>query len=145
MQPIVNLKQRRIMVQTDSEVNSAVNHTHTGSVSTPTQTSDSNKVDKKAINDGDDKDKRGKPKNPPGFVHADGKLTKNNKSVFFDVTSHDIANETNIKDLNRIMVIDDLNFGFNHSKLQEQYNLEKLNGPRDSLDHLEVITFNQNG
>jgi hypothetical protein len=88
-------------------------------------------------NDGGDVDKRGRPKNPPGFVHADGKLTKNDKSIFFDVTSHVIANETNIKDSNRIMVIDDLDFGFNHriyNKLQEQYHLEKLKGSRDSFD-----------
>ena len=93
-------------------------------------------------------DKRGRPKNPPGFVHADGKITKNDKSVFFDVTSHVIANDINIKESNRIMIIDDLDFGFNlriDAKLKEQYNLEKLNGSRDSLDHLEVITFDQNG
>ena len=54
----------------DIEVNSAVNHSQTGSVSTPTQTSVSNKVDKKVIKDGDAKDKRGRPINPPGFVHA---------------------------------------------------------------------------
>jgi hypothetical protein len=57
-----------------------------------------------------------------------GKLTKNDKSVFFDVTSHVIANETNIKDSNRRMVIDDLDFRFNlriEAKLKEQYNLEK--------------------
>ena len=132
----------------DSEVNSAVINTQTGSVSNPTQTSDSKEVDKKVIKCGDDVDKRGRPKNPPGFVHADGKLTKNDKSVFFDVTSHVIANDINIKESNRIMIIDDLDFGFNlriDAKLKEQYNLEKLNGSRDSLDHLEVITFDQNG
>jgi hypothetical protein len=98
----------------DSEVNSAVNHTQTGSVCTPTQTSVSNKVDKKVINDGDDKVKRGRPKNPPGLLHAERKLTKNNEYVFFDVISHVIANDTNIKDFIRRMVIDDLDFGFNH-------------------------------
>lgn len=41
-------------------------------------------------------------------MHADGKLTKNDKSVFFDVTSHVIANDRNMVDLNRMVVIDDL-------------------------------------
>jgi hypothetical protein len=79
------------------------------------------------INHGDDKDKRGKPKNPPGLVHADGKLTKNDKSVPFDVTSHVITKDTNKKDSNRIMLIDDIDFEFNHrldDKLKDQYNLE---------------------
>ena len=61
----------------DSEVNSAVNHPQTGSISPPTQTSVPNKIDNKVINDDADKDNRDRPKNPPGFVHADGKLTKN--------------------------------------------------------------------
>ena len=118
----------------DSEVNSAVYHTQTGFVSPPTQTSVSNKVDKKVINHGDDKDKRGKPKNPPGLVHADGKLTKNDKSVPFDVTSHVITKDTNKKDSNRIILIDDIDFEFNHrldDKLKDRYNLEWLNGSRD--------------
>jgi hypothetical protein len=98
------------------------------------------------INDGGDEDKRGRPKNPPSFVHADGKLTKNDKSVFFDVTSHVIANETNIKDSNRRMVIDDLDFGFNHrinNKLEKQYNLEKLNGifHRNITNHYQSSKF----
>ena len=145
---VVNEHGRESEMDDDSEVNSAVNNTQTGSVSNPTQTSDSKEVDKKVIKGGGDVDKRGRPKNPPGFVHADGKLTKNDKSVFFDVTSHVIANDINIKESNRIMIIDDLDFGFNlriDAKLKEQYNLEKLNGSRDSLDHLEVITFDQNG
>jgi hypothetical protein len=41
------------------------------------------KVDKKVINDGHGEDKRHKPKITPGFVHADVKLTKNDKSVYF--------------------------------------------------------------
>ena len=39
-------------------------------------------------------------------MHADGKLTKNDKSVFLDFTSHVISNEKNMVDSNRIMVID---------------------------------------
>ena len=69
-------------------------------------------------------------------MHADGKLTKNDKSYYFDATGHVIANDINIKESNRIMIIDDLDFGFNlriDAKLKEQYNSEKLNGSRDSI------------
>jgi hypothetical protein len=45
-------------------------HTQTGSVSTPTQTSISNKVDKTVTNDGHGEDKRHKPKRNPGFVEV---------------------------------------------------------------------------
>jgi hypothetical protein len=75
-------------------------------------------------------------------------INKNDKSVFFDVTSHVIANDRNMIDSSRIMVIDDLDFGFNNrldDKLKDKYNLELLNDSRYTLDHLEVITFDQNG
>ena len=52
-------------------------------------------------------------KNPPGLEHADGKLTKNDKSYYFD-TGHFIANMTNIKNINRPRVFDKLDFGFNY-------------------------------
>jgi hypothetical protein len=58
------------------------------------------------IKGGGDVDKRGRPKNPPGFAHADGKLTKNDIFFFFDVTSHVIANDINIKESSRIMIIE---------------------------------------
>ena len=60
------------------------------------------------INDVADMEHRGRSKPPSGLVHADGKLTKIDKSVFFDVTSHVIANDRNMVDLNRMVVIDDL-------------------------------------
>jgi hypothetical protein len=44
-------------------------------------------------------------KNPPGLVHADGKLTKNDKSYYFDVTGHVIANADNMTNKNRPKVL----------------------------------------
>jgi hypothetical protein len=35
-------------------------------------------------------------KTPPGLVRADGYLTKNDKSYYFDVTGHVIANVDNM-------------------------------------------------
>jgi len=37
------------------------------------------------INDATGMDNRGRPKNPPDFVYADGKLTKNDKNQFFSM------------------------------------------------------------
>jgi hypothetical protein len=39
--------------------------------------------------------------NPLEFVHADGKSTKNDKSYYFDVTGHVIANVDNMTNINR--------------------------------------------
>ena len=51
---------------------------------------------------------------PPGLVHADSKLTKNDKSYYFDVTGHVIPNTKNMMDINRPKVFDNLDFGFNY-------------------------------
>jgi hypothetical protein len=67
-------------------------------------------------------------KNPPGLVHAGGKLTKNDKSYYFDVTGHVIANVDNVTNKNRPKVFDKLDYGFNvgiYRKLKRQYNSEK--------------------
>ncbi len=50
---------------------------------------------------------------PPGLVHADSKLTKNDKSYYFDVTGHVIANVDNMTNINRPRVFDKLDCGFN--------------------------------
>jgi hypothetical protein len=62
-------------------------------------------------------------------VHADGKLTKNNKSYYFGVTGHVIANMTNMMDINRPKVFINLDFGFNYGinkKLDKKYNSKIL-------------------
>ena len=51
-------------------------------------------------------------------------------------------------DKNRPKVFDNLDYGFNvgiYRKLQKQYNEKKLNGPRDTLDTLQIISFDQHG
>ena len=127
-----------------SEVNSAANDTSQNvSVSPPTPNSDSVEVELEPQHS------KGKgKKNPPGLVLADGKLTKNDKSYYFDVTGHVIANVDNMTDKNRPKVFDNLDYGFNvgiYRKLQRQYNKKKLNGPRDTLDTLQIISFDQHG
>ena len=111
-----------------SELNSAANETSQNvSVSPSTPNSDSVEVELEPQHG-----KGKKKKNPPGLVHADGKLTKNDKSYYFDVTGHVIANVDNITD-----------YGFNvgiNRKLQRQYNKKKLNGTRDTLDTLQIIS-----
>ena len=66
---------------------------------------------------------------------ADGKLTKNDKSYYFDVTGHVIANVDNMTDKNRPKVFDKLDYGFNvgiNRKLERQNNKKKLNVSRDT-------------
>ena len=109
-----------------SEVNSAANDTSQNvSVSPPTPNSDSVEVELEPQHS------KGKgKKNPPRLVLADGKLTKNDKSYYFDVTGHVIANVDNMTDKNRPKVFDNLDYGFNvgiNRKLQRQYNKKKLN------------------
>ena len=50
---------------------------------------------------------------PPGLVHADSKLTKNDKSYYFDVTGHVIASVCNMTNINIPRVFDKLDRGFN--------------------------------
>jgi hypothetical protein len=47
------------------------------------------------------------------LLHADGKLTKNDKSYYFDVTGHVIASVDNMTNKNRPRVFDKLDYGFN--------------------------------
>ena len=127
-----------------SEVYSVANETSQNvSVSPPTPNSDSVEVELEPQHS------KGKgKKNPPGLVLADGKLTKNDKSYYFDVTGHVIANVDNMTDKNRPKVFDNLDYGFNvgiNRKLQRQYNKKKLNDPRDTLDTIHIISFDQHG
>ena len=54
----------------------------------------------------------------------------------------------NMTKINRPRVFDKLDCGFNvgiNKKLQKQYNKKKLNGTRDTLDTLQIISFDQHG
>jgi hypothetical protein len=126
-----------------SEVNSAANDTSQNvSVSPPTPNSGPVEVELEP--------QHGK-KNLPGLVYADGKLTKNDKSYYFDVTG--LANVDNMDvdnmNINRPKVFDKFDYGFNvgikQKAFKKQYNKKKLNGTRDTLDTLKIISFDQHG
>jgi hypothetical protein len=61
---------------------------------------------------------------------------------------HVITNVDNMKDLNRPKIFGNLDLGFNYdinNNLYKQCNKKLLNGFRDTLDTLEIISFDQNG